>query len=292
MRCPVPTDHLLILLQKNEKTWTIIGAPHKLYNSTIVNTQSNAFRNKWVKAGREAEKATTDPDVKPAPKRKRGNKTLTSSKIIFDSTYAQHEAVIFPRLTQLLAGPNNSDPTPSSFNYGSNDIAGPSSSPFTHSRPVTDSDIEMADTHSESSGRDTKYRGETSTEPNTDDSTATGANIKDEVTLANNAARTAPKENKPTNTAARKKYDLVGISMPAACDNGMSVAYTHPAMPVAYTNPTTTPMSTAYTNPTNTVAYIAPPRTAGHPRPLPLPRIRTAAELEAAEGLLELFRRG
>jgi hypothetical protein len=292
MKCPVSTDHLLILLQKNEKTWTIIGAPHKLYNSTIVNTQSNAFRNKWVKAGREAEKATTDPDVKPAPKRKRGNKALTSSKIIFDSAYAQHEAVMFPRLIQLLAGPNNSDPTPSSFNYGSNDIAGPSSSPFTRPRPVTDSDIEMADTHSESSGRDTKYRGETSTESNTDDSTTTGANILEEVIFANNAARTAPKEDKPTDTATRKKYNLLGIAMPAASDDGMSVASNIPVnipMSTAYNNPA---MPVAYTNPTNTTAYTAPPRTTGHPYPLPLPRIRTAAELEAAEGLLELFRRG
>jgi hypothetical protein len=290
MRCPVPTDHLLILLQKNEKTWTIIGAPHKLYNSTIVNTQSNAFRNKWVKAGREAEKATTDPDVKPAPKRKRGNKALTSSKIIFDSAYAQYEAVIFPRLIQLLAGSNNSDPTPSSFNYGSNDIAGPSSSPFTRARPVTDSDIEMADTHSESSGRDTKYRGETSTEPNTDDSTATGANIMDEVTFANHAARTAFKKNKPTDTATPKKSNLVGLAMPAASDDGMSVASNNPVnipMSTAYINPA---MPATYTNPTNTAAHTAPPRTTSHPHPLP--RIRTAAELEAAEGLLELFRRG
>jgi hypothetical protein len=47
--------------------WTTIGAPHKLYNSTIVNTQSNAFRNKWVKAGRAAEKGLAAPDDDGSP---------------------------------------------------------------------------------------------------------------------------------------------------------------------------------------------------------------------------------
>jgi hypothetical protein len=32
-----------------EKIWIVIGAPHKLFNSSIVNTQSNAHRNKYVK---------------------------------------------------------------------------------------------------------------------------------------------------------------------------------------------------------------------------------------------------
>jgi hypothetical protein len=41
--------------QKNEKTWTIVGAPHRLYNSTLVNTVSNAHRGVWVKNGREAD---------------------------------------------------------------------------------------------------------------------------------------------------------------------------------------------------------------------------------------------
>lgn len=40
---------------KHEKTWTTIGAPHKLYNSTLVNFVSNGQRNNWVKAGREAD---------------------------------------------------------------------------------------------------------------------------------------------------------------------------------------------------------------------------------------------
>jgi hypothetical protein len=44
----------------------VIGAPHKLFNSSIVNTQSNAHRNKWVKAGREADKGHT---ILPRPRK-------------------------------------------------------------------------------------------------------------------------------------------------------------------------------------------------------------------------------
>ncbi|OAK94180.1 hypothetical protein IQ06DRAFT_234606, partial [Phaeosphaeriaceae sp. SRC1lsM3a] len=50
-------ERISMICRKHEKVWTTIGAPHKLYNSTLVNTQSNAYRNRWVKAGREAEKA-------------------------------------------------------------------------------------------------------------------------------------------------------------------------------------------------------------------------------------------
>jgi hypothetical protein len=62
--------------------WTTIGAPHKLYNSTMVNAASNANRNKWVKAGREAEKGpqttsrTPNPDGPPT-KRQRPNNAPT-----------------------------------------------------------------------------------------------------------------------------------------------------------------------------------------------------------------------
>jgi hypothetical protein len=81
-RSPSPLDYVNAQLtphQKHEKVWTTIGAPHKLYNSTIVNTQSNAFRNKWVKAGRAAEKATA-PNNDGSPgvhvkKRKRADNT-------------------------------------------------------------------------------------------------------------------------------------------------------------------------------------------------------------------------
>jgi hypothetical protein len=45
----------LTTLQKHEKVLTTLGAPHQLYKSTIVNTVSNANRNVWVKAGREAD---------------------------------------------------------------------------------------------------------------------------------------------------------------------------------------------------------------------------------------------
>ncbi len=37
---------------KNEKIFTIIGAPHKLFTSSIVNNESNANRNRWIKEGR------------------------------------------------------------------------------------------------------------------------------------------------------------------------------------------------------------------------------------------------
>ncbi|KAI4646984.1 hypothetical protein J4E93_005208 [Alternaria ventricosa] len=42
-----------VTLMKNEKTWTTIGAPHKLYSSTIVNCVSNAHRGQWIKNGRD-----------------------------------------------------------------------------------------------------------------------------------------------------------------------------------------------------------------------------------------------
>ena len=42
-----------VTLMKNEKTWTTIGAPHKLYSSTIVNCVSNAHRGQWIKVGRD-----------------------------------------------------------------------------------------------------------------------------------------------------------------------------------------------------------------------------------------------
>jgi hypothetical protein len=48
--------------------WTTIGAPHKLYNSAHVNYVSNAQRNRWVREGREADKA-------PDQKRQRTNES-------------------------------------------------------------------------------------------------------------------------------------------------------------------------------------------------------------------------
>jgi hypothetical protein len=48
--------------------WTTIGAPHKLYNSAHVNYVSNAQRNRWVREGREADKA-------PDKKRQRTNES-------------------------------------------------------------------------------------------------------------------------------------------------------------------------------------------------------------------------
>ncbi|KNG46722.1 hypothetical protein TW65_06565 [Stemphylium lycopersici] len=46
---------VVVTLMKNEKIWTIIGAPHKLYNNTLVNSVSNAHRGVWVKTGRKAD---------------------------------------------------------------------------------------------------------------------------------------------------------------------------------------------------------------------------------------------
>jgi hypothetical protein len=67
LHTPASFNTPLTPFQKHEKVWTTIGAPHKLYNSTIVNTQSNAFRNKWVKAGRAAEKGLAAPDNDGSP---------------------------------------------------------------------------------------------------------------------------------------------------------------------------------------------------------------------------------
>jgi hypothetical protein len=42
-------------MQKNEKVWTIIGAPHRMYHSTLANAVTNAHRGVWVKTGRQAD---------------------------------------------------------------------------------------------------------------------------------------------------------------------------------------------------------------------------------------------
>jgi len=41
--------------QKYEKIWTVVGAPHKLYTSTITNAVSNKHRGLWVIHGRNAD---------------------------------------------------------------------------------------------------------------------------------------------------------------------------------------------------------------------------------------------
>ncbi|KAH5065478.1 hypothetical protein HBI25_006100 [Parastagonospora nodorum] len=48
---------IAVSLMKQEKVWTVIGAPHKLHNSSVVNNKSNEDRNKWVKTGRAEEKS-------------------------------------------------------------------------------------------------------------------------------------------------------------------------------------------------------------------------------------------
>jgi hypothetical protein len=59
-------------LQKNEKTWTTIGAPHKLYSSTLTNFKSNASRAGWIVEGRERD-ATYQG--RPTQRRKAGQHT-------------------------------------------------------------------------------------------------------------------------------------------------------------------------------------------------------------------------
>ncbi|KAF1837131.1 hypothetical protein BDW02DRAFT_645619 [Decorospora gaudefroyi] len=49
------SKNVAVTIMKNEKVWATIGAPHKLYCSTITNSVSNAHRGVWVKHGREAD---------------------------------------------------------------------------------------------------------------------------------------------------------------------------------------------------------------------------------------------
>lgn len=54
--------------------WTTIGAPHKLHNATIVNTNSNRKRNMWVKVGRQA-----DAEHLPLSKKRKATTGLVQS---------------------------------------------------------------------------------------------------------------------------------------------------------------------------------------------------------------------
>ncbi|KAG9194416.1 hypothetical protein G6011_04451 [Alternaria panax] len=58
------SKHVAVTLMKHEKNWVTIGAPHKLYSSTLVNTISNAHRGKWIKDGRGADKNHQDRPAK------------------------------------------------------------------------------------------------------------------------------------------------------------------------------------------------------------------------------------
>ncbi|KAL1798472.1 hypothetical protein ACET3X_002509 [Alternaria dauci] len=58
------SKHVAVTLMKYEKSWITIGAPHKLYSSTLVNTISNAHRGKWIKDGRGADKNHQDRPIK------------------------------------------------------------------------------------------------------------------------------------------------------------------------------------------------------------------------------------
>lgn len=68
--------YTLISWQKYEKTWTTIGAPHKLYSSTLVNFVSNGQRNTWVKAGREAD---TEHKSRPIKRQRASRANLHSA---------------------------------------------------------------------------------------------------------------------------------------------------------------------------------------------------------------------
>lgn len=44
--------------------WTVIGAPHKLHHSSVVNNKSNGDRNQWVKTGRAEAKEAKEAEAK------------------------------------------------------------------------------------------------------------------------------------------------------------------------------------------------------------------------------------
>jgi hypothetical protein len=221
MRHPVLVDCLLILFQKHEKTWTIVGAPHKLYNSTLVNTQSNAFRNKWVKAGRQAEKGAADPN-QPVPKRKRVNKVPTSRKTppVKPAPVLLPKVVSYEFLTPRTPPALNNDGT--SFNninnvnnnigaYASTSPFSLSSSPFSISsspfalssspfslstlQALADNDIEMVDTITHQPKKDITDKFNVDTEAVLKDNTAAHAKLKNDFLIAKQAAQDAFKEN-------------------------------------------------------------------------------------------------
>ncbi|KAF1846364.1 uncharacterized protein K460DRAFT_282684 [Cucurbitaria berberidis CBS 394.84] len=73
---------IAVTLMKHEKIWTTIGAPHKLYNSTLVNTISNGQRNNWVKVGREAD----EQHQKRPNKRQRATSTIIQNSADSNTT--------------------------------------------------------------------------------------------------------------------------------------------------------------------------------------------------------------
>jgi hypothetical protein len=106
---------LLTSCKKHEKIWTIIGAPHKLYNSTLVNTASNVNRNKWVKAGREAEKGTILPRIPNldglATQRRRSYNNVTRNITAKDTT-SRKKSGTFALPSLATVAPSSSSTSP------------------------------------------------------------------------------------------------------------------------------------------------------------------------------------
>jgi hypothetical protein len=58
------SKHVGVTLMKHEKNWTTIGAPQRLYSSTLVNCISNAHRGRWIKDGRSHDQAHQDREIR------------------------------------------------------------------------------------------------------------------------------------------------------------------------------------------------------------------------------------
>ncbi|RYN73968.1 hypothetical protein AA0119_g6374 [Alternaria tenuissima] len=74
------SKHVAVTLMKHEKNWITIGAPHKLYSSTLVNTISNAHRGKWIKDGRGADRNHQDRPFKG--KRTKDQVTFSEGEVV------------------------------------------------------------------------------------------------------------------------------------------------------------------------------------------------------------------
>ncbi|CAO2649951.1 Nn.00g012430.m01.CDS01 [Neocucurbitaria sp. VM-36] len=158
------SKNVAVTLMKHEKTWTTIGAPHKLYHSTLVNSVSNANRNTWVKVGREADEAHTSRPrkrqraLKTTKKDASTDSTATSlddlSNESSNGTIAPNDKIIGNTAEALPAALIKSKPSPE---QGSVDSASSSSSAIVTASPSTPApaaqqavaDVEMMDIDSE-----------------------------------------------------------------------------------------------------------------------------------------------
>ncbi|KAJ6199461.1 hypothetical protein J3E72DRAFT_372474 [Bipolaris maydis] len=103
-------------LMKNEKVWNIIGAPHKMYQSTLTNTIANANRGAWVKSGRQAD---TEHQARVSKRRKTvhssdnqndgiGNASDTGNKASKPRSDAATELDQFRKLMDTPVNPSQS----------------------------------------------------------------------------------------------------------------------------------------------------------------------------------------